>query len=166
MIANKKFLPAILAIVATLSLAVATALLTAYTRIDATFEVKKAIVLENENYINKSYLVELNFGTLYQGENRTTIVNITNRASVNLTLKIVCEKVILVYKSGYKLSKSPKNASADWGVNITTPGRITIPAETTLAIKIKLSIAANAQVANEEDEKYDRYLARIYVRPI
>jgi hypothetical protein len=159
-------LSALVAIVAVISLAVGAALLNNYTELPASFEVKKAIVIEGEQYLNSSYLLSIYLGILYQGENKTELVNITNRASVNLTVDIVCDKVTLVYKSGYKLSKRPENASRDWGINITTPCTITIPAKSTITVQIKVSIAPNAQIASEESEKYDHYEAQIYVRAV
>lgn len=145
---------------------VSAALLTNYTELPAKFQVQKSIVVEGEYYLNKSYALELNLGVLYQGENKTETINITNRASVNLTVELVCDEVVLVYKSGYTLKKSPENASQEWGINITTPGGITIPAKSTISAEINVRIAVNAQIASDEDEKYDHYEARMYVRAV
>lgn len=157
---------ACIAVALAIGVVVSAALLNNYTELQTKFEVKKAIVVEGEQYINKSYVLSIEFGTLYQGENKTALINITNRAHVSLTIEVVCDKIVLVYKSGYKLSKSTENASSDWGINVTTPGIITIHAQTTIQVQIKVSIAPNAQIASEESEKYDRYEAEIYVKAV
>ncbi|MDI6855548.1 MAG: hypothetical protein QMD21_02020 [Candidatus Thermoplasmatota archaeon] len=163
----KKWLTsACMAICLAIGLVVSAAHLNNYTELPTRFEVKKAIVVEGEQCINKSYVLSIDLGTLYQGESNTELINITNRASVNLTIDVMCDKITLVYKSGYKLSKSPENASKDWGINVTTPGKLTIPAKGTIAVEIGISASPNAQIASEESEKYDHYEAEIYVRAV
>lgn len=143
------------------------AVMLVYTKVPTTFEVEKSIVVDGETYINGTYSLPIDLGTLCQGENATTTIKVTNNANRPLTIDADCGSVKLVYKSGYTLTKDKANASKDWGISITlTPGgKLTLPAKTMIQITITVSVGVNATVANSQDPKYDHFEAGIEICP-
>lgn len=158
---------ALVAIALVIGAAISASLMNPYTDIRANFRVQKSIVVNGEVY-NRTYLLLIDIGDLYQGECRYENIEITNRASVNLTVNISCEKVALVYNSGYEKNKDPENASIDWGISVKLAPEhaVTVPAKSRLNITLEIAIAPDATPANEDDDRYDHYVAEILVRPV
>lgn len=158
---------ALTAVIGSLTLAGA-ALMTAYTSIPITFEVEKAVVIVGETYDNGTYMLKINAGSLRQGENFTTVLQLVNNADRSIAVTVKCSSVKLIYQSGYKTSKSIQNASKDWGIGIilNPSGAVTLPAKSTVNMQVELQIALNAQIACSSDPKYAGYELCLAVEPI
>ncbi len=159
---RKYFVLPIIAIILVSAICIGT-LMNTYTTVNTKFKVMKAIVVDNEIY-NSTYVLEIDFGSLYQGETISKNITVHNRASTDILVNLYCNKVSLVYKSGYTTSKTPENATAYWGINVTIkPSMITtIPAQSSVNVTILIKIEPNAQVT-ENSDKYDYYLAMISI---
>jgi hypothetical protein len=145
---------------------ISTALLTVYTKIPIGFQVKKSIVVDGELYQNNSYVYPISVGTLYQGENVSKTINVLNNGNTKISVYIECAAVMLVYKSGYKVSKTPENASKDWGIHISVipNSKVVLPPKSSTAVDIILEIGVNA--VTTDSQKYARYNVLIEIRPL
>jgi len=144
------------------------AIMAVYTSVPVSFEVEKSIVVDGEQYENGTYALPLNLGTLYQGENYTTALKLVNKAKVPIQVAVKCDDVRLIYKSGYKLTKSLENASRDWGidVDISPGGTVIVPAKGRVQVSIVIQVAFSAQPASSGNTKYSGYEMGLTVEPM